>query len=248
MLNQVQHDKVNNIIVSLGMSDRNRGKLIIIEGADGTGKTTQVSLLLAYLKANHIQYTMYDFPQYETFYGKLIASYLRGELGTLATISPYISALLFALDRSTIANQMQKDIDAGMLLIANRYVTSNMAHQGGRFTTDQERKVFFSWLEKLEYDQNKMPREDAVLLLDMPASSAVTLIDTKGPRKYLHGTTKDIQESDKNHRLDTAKMYRYLADNNTHWHTISCIQNGTIRSREDIGGQIVKILKQKGIL
>lgn len=230
------------------MVDTNKGKLIIIEGADGTGKATQISLLLEYLEKNHIRHKLYDFPQYETFYGKLIASFLRGELGTLETISPYVSALLFALDRSTIASQMQKDLDEGMLLIANRYVTSNMAHQGGRFGIDTQRDTFFTWLDKLEYDQNMMPHEDVVVLLDMPATTAAALIDKKNPRDYLNGKAKDIQESDENHRSDTATMYRYLAGKKSHWHTISCMQNGTIKGREVIHDEIVSVLKQTDIL
>lgn len=230
------------------MADTNKGKLIIIEGADGTGKTTQVSLLLEYLENNHIQHNVYDFPQYETFYGKLIASYLRGDLGTLKAISPYVSALLFAMDRSTIASQMQEDLNNGMLLIANRYVTSNMAHQGGRFHAHKERDAFFSWLETLEYDQHKMPCEDMVILLDMPATTAATLIDKKDPREYLNGKRKDIQESDEHHRQDTAAMYNYLASKKSHWHTISCIQDGTIKSKESIHTEIVNALKQNGVL
>lgn len=244
----VGDDKVNIIIVSLGMSDINKGKLIVIEGADGTGKTTQVSLLLNHLEEKQIPHKAYDFPQYESFYGLLIAAYLRGELGELKHVSPYVSALLFASDRSVVASQMQQDINNGLLLIVNRYVTSNMAHQGGRFNADDKRDAFFAWLEHLEYNQNHMPREDVVVLLDMPANTAAQLVDTKNPREYLKGESKDIQESDEHHGQDTAAMYNYLADQKNHWHTISCMQDGTIKKREDIHKQIVSALTQHNVL
>ncbi|MDA1317015.1 MAG: hypothetical protein O3B87_03245 [bacterium] len=230
------------------MADTNKGKLIIIEGADGTGKTTQVSLLISYLEKMNIPHKEYDFPQYESFYGLLIAAYLRGDLGELKTVSPYVSALLFALDRSVVATQMQEDIDDGLLLIANRYVTSNMAHQGGRFDTQNEQGVFFSWLEHLEYDQNHMPHEDIVVLLDMPADAAAKLVSSKDPRDYLQGKSKDIQESDRHHGSDTAEMYHYLAHQKNHWHIINCIQDGTIKNRESIHTELVNTLKQQGVL
>lgn len=229
------------------MNSPQKGTLIVIEGVDGSGKTTQTNLLLAYLKNKNIPHLSLDFPQYDSFYGKIVAKFLRGEFGPLDTVSPYLAALTFALDRYAVRGSIVKKLTSGEVIVANRYVTSNIAHQGSKFENPDERNAFISWLEKLEYDVHKLPREDIVLYLQVPSEVTKKLTDMKAERSYLNGK-KDIQEQDHIHRNSTEMMYNILSEQHNHWITIPCFQNNTMISKEEIHKTIVQILIKKGIV
>lgn len=222
----------------------NKGKLIIIEGGDGSGKTTQAKLLLDYFKNLHLPTFYFDFPQYHTFYGELVAKFLRGELGEINEVSPYIAALLFALDRLAVQKEMSNLLEQGSYIVANRYITSNMAHQGAKFTQYQEREKFLYWLTQLEYKQHNMPKEDLVIYLYIPWELSKKLTSNKGQRTYLQGK-EDIHEKDDSHRQQTEKIYLELAKQYPHWFKIDCVQDGKILSKEQIHEKIIKILVKK---
>ena len=223
------------------------GKLIVFEGGDGSGKTTQTQLLLKYCTDLHIAHAYVDFPNYSSFFGKLIAKFLRGELGNLDEISPYLASLPFSLDRALTRITLEKYLHEGQIVVANRYASSNMAHQGSKFDDESERNEFLKWVDELEFEVNKIPREDLVLYLHVPWQVAQELSKQKSDRTYLNGK-KDIQESDIQHRVQTENLYKFLASTNPHWETISCVENGTILPKEIIHKKIIDVLEKRGIL
>jgi len=226
---------------------KHQGKLIVIEGGDGSGKTTQANLLLNYLEQQNIPHSSLDFPQYDSFYGEIVAKFLRGEFGELDSVSPYLAALTFALDRYSVKDEIIERLHRGEIIIANRYVTSNIAHQGSKFEDKSKRDAFISWLEELEYEVHGLPREDIVLLLQVPSEMTVKLTQMKDERIYLQGKS-DIQEQDRNYQNATEMMYNILSQQYKHWISILCFKNGTMKSKEDIHQSIVHALIKKGIV
>ncbi len=229
------------------MNDRSQGKLIVFEGGDGSGKGTQSKLLIEYLNSRNIPYAYLDFPQYDSFYGKIVAQFLRGEFGNLDEVSPYLAALTFALDRYAVKEDILNKLNEGNVIVANRYVTSNIAHQGSKFTNDTERNTFIKWVEDLEYGYHGLPHEDLVIYLRMPSDISADLTRQKGERSYL-GDKTDIQEEDENYRTVTHDMYTALAERSDHWIIIDCMKHGTIRSKEDIHTEVIEVLQNRNII
>jgi len=227
---------------------KQKGKLIVIEGGDGSGKTTQAKLLISFLKEKKFFAKYFDFPQYyQTFHGQTVARYLRGEFGKLNDVSPYLASLAYALDRLSAKKLMEDFLKKGGLIIANRYTTSNMAYQGARFDDKNERQKFFQWLYELEYKINKIPKEDLVIYLYVPWQIGLELTAKKGERKYLLGS-KDIHEKDIDLRKKVEKMYLDLARNKKNWIVINCVQDNKILSKEKIHQKIIQILVDRKII
>ena len=109
-----------------------RGKLVVLEGIDGSGKRTQLDMLARAMQARGIAHATIGFPRYEGFFGRMAARYLNGEFGTLADVDPHFSALLYAGDRFENKKLLENYLTAGKLVLADRYIASNLAHQGAR--------------------------------------------------------------------------------------------------------------------
>jgi len=227
---------------------KQKGKLVVIEGGDGSGKATQAQLLVSFLKKKKILVKYFDFPQYyQTFHGQTVARYLRGEFGTLDNISPYLASLAYALDRLSVKTQMEDFLKKGGIIIANRYTTSNMAYQGARFSDEKERDKFFQWLYELEYKINKIPKETLVIYLYVPWQIGLELTAKKGKRRYLLGK-EDILEKDIIFRQKIEQMYLYLAKNKKNWVILNSVENGKILPKETIHQKIIKTLVDKKII
>ena len=136
----------------------NPGKLIAFEGIDGSGKRTQLDLLTSALDARGLATFCIGFPQYESFYGKLVARYLNGEFGPLGAVDPHLSAVLYAGDRLEAKPEIDAALTTGKIVLADRYIGSNMAHQSARVPS-QEREEFYAWLKRLEYGLYALPVE-----------------------------------------------------------------------------------------
>src|SRR5579872_2256317 len=141
-----------------------RGKLIAIEGIDGSGKRTQLELLSRALSDRGISHSCIGFPNYGGFFGKLVAQYLNGHFGQLADVDPHFSALLYAGDRFESKGHIQSELAAGKLVLADRYIGSNLAHQTAR-VAPAKRREFIRWLKQLEYEMYGLPPEDLVFFL-----------------------------------------------------------------------------------
>src|SRR4029077_4369398 len=128
-----------------------RGKLIAIEGIDGSGKRTQVDLLAKSLELRGYSVYSTGFPQYQSWFGTMVGRFLNGDLGSLETVDPHFSALLYAGDRFEAKPKLEAALQAGQIVLADRYIASNLAHQTARAPAEQ-RAEFLNWIEHLEYD------------------------------------------------------------------------------------------------
>ena len=160
-----------------------RGKFIVLEGIDGSGKGTQVEALAQALARRGTPFARIGFPNYEGFYGKLVAQFLNGEFGPLSAVDPHFSALLYAGDRLESKPAIEAALAAGKILLADRYVASNLAHQGAR-TPVEKRGNFLAWLKQLEYEVHALPLEDLVVYLRVPVAEAHRLVGQKAAREY----------------------------------------------------------------
>jgi dTMP kinase len=185
------------------------GKLIAIEGIDGSGKRTQLDLLARELDARGIGTLRISFPRYESSFGKLVAQYLNGEFGSQGEIDPHLSALLYAGDRLEAKSEIESALTTGKIVLADRYVGSNLAHQSERVPSGL-RNEFLAWLKYLEYGLYGLPVEDLVVYLRVPAAEAQRLVGMKSSRAYT-SRRHDILEADVAHLGQTSLMYDRLA-------------------------------------
>ena len=215
------------------------GKFIVIEGADGTGKETQVQLLSREFGLHQIPHVIFDFPQYQkTQFGKLVGRFLTGEFGGNKDVNPYLAMLPFAGDRWQAASLIRQHLEKGEIVLANRYFLSNIAHQSVKLPLEQ-RDEFVKFAYELEYNVYNIPREDLNIVLSVSPEKSRELIETKRERAYL-GTKKDIQEADFNYQLEVAEVYRTLPDRFSHIVGVDCMKNGELRQIEDIHAEIFK--------
>jgi dTMP kinase len=217
----------------------NRGKLIAIEGIDGSGKGTQLDLLSSELDRRGLATFRISFPRYESFYGRLVGRFLNGEFGALDAVDPHLSALLYAGDRLEAKPEIEIALSAGKIVLADRYVGSNMAHQSARVPPEQ-REEFFEWLKKLEYVLYGLPVEDLVIYLRVPVSEAHRLVGMKSARAYTK-LKRDIQEADIKHLEQTAIIYDRLATE-ANWTRIECMSaaSGVLHSPEEIHRAVLR--------
>ncbi len=203
-----------------------RGKLIALEGIDGSGKGTQSELLARAFQARGIRCARFSFPRYESSFGKLVGRFLNGEFGNLSAVDPHFSALLYAGDRFEAKGALEAALDAGQTILADRYVGSNLAHQTARVPAG-DRPAFIEWLRQLEYGIYGLPQEDLVIYLRVSPEEAYRLVGTKAPRLYT-SRTRDLQETDRAHLEQAAQVYDSLATQ-PNWVTIECLESETVR-------------------
>ncbi len=239
---------INNFLAYIKNIQKKRGKLIVIEGGDGSGKTTQAKLLVEQLRKNKVQVKYMDFPQYyPSFHGKTVAKFLRGEFGGIDQVSPYLASLAFALDRVSVKEQMEKFLSQGGLIIANRYATSNMAHQAAKFSNDSDKEKFLKWIYDLEYKVHKIPKEDIVIYLYVPWPIGARLSRERGAQKYLEGK-EDIHEANIVYRKNVEEMYLQLTEHQNNWFKVDCVEDEALLPKEEIHRRILNTLQLNGLL
>ncbi len=215
-----------------------RGKLIAIEGIDGSGKRTQLELLTLTLKARGHSVYSTGFPQYDSWFGKMVGKFLNGDLGPLESVDPHFSAMLYAGDRFEAKFKLEAALDSGQILLVDRYIASNLAHQTAR-VPPAKRSEFLQWIEHLEYQIYGLPRENLILYLRVPPREAQRLVALKSARSYT-SAQKDLQEASLRHLEDAAEMYDSLS-RSTPWATIQCFDatRDTMREPEEIAIEVL---------
>ena len=221
-----------------------RGCLIAICGIDGSGKTVQTAMLCRRAQEAGWLVRSIEFPRYgEGFFGPLIARYLRGDFAKdPAQVSPYLAALPFACDRWEAGPTLRRWLEDGALVVCNRYVAANLAHQGGKIQSPQERAGFLRWVEKLEYEVFALPLPDLQVWLDMPPEVAVKLIACKKRHGQLE-EARDIHESSLAHLEATRAVYHQLASATTGWATVKCASEGQPLPPERIAEELWRRVK-----
>ncbi len=225
-----------------------KGKLIVIDGIDGSGKATQVKILKQRLLNEGVKVKTIDFPRYDTnFFGSLIGEYLSGMHGDFIAMDSKVASILYAADRFESSKQIRKWLDDGYVVIADRYATANQIHQGGKIDDLKKRKEFLAWLYKMEYGVFGIPKPDLVIYLDVPFEvSKVWLQKKVAQRKktYLKGR-KDVAEDNLLHLKNSRNSALLLAKENKNWVKVECCKGNVCMSLEQVGEEVYKIVKKK---
>ncbi len=209
-----------------------RGKLIVLEGLDGSGKSTQLELLKKRLSGD-VRYV--KFPDYESDSSAPVRMYLAGKFGTdPSDVNAYAASAFYAVDRfASFKTDWGKAYLEGATIVCDRYTTSNAVHQASKLNSD-ERDSYLDWLYEFEFDKMGIPRPDAVIYLDMPIEVSQKLMS--GRYEGDEGK-KDIHERDTGY-LEHCRGAALYAANRLGWIVVSCSRDGEVRTREDIANEI----------
>lgn len=229
-----------------------RGKLIVIEGTDCSGKETQTKMLMEKLISDGHKVTNFSFPMYDTPTGKIVGGpYLGKEYicegwfpETAPNVDPKVSSLYYAADRKYNCPKIKEELAKGNNVILDRYTFSNMAHQGGKIFDDEERNNMYSWLDDLEFKLLGLPKPDICIFLHMPYEAAVIL-------KSNRSEAPDQNEANSEHLKHAEKAYKEIA-NRYNFKTIECSTNMSeiivredIKTKEDISFEVYNYVKQE---
>lgn len=213
------------------------GKLIVLEGSDGSGKETQATLLTAHRERDGRPARMVTFPNYAGEACAPVRMYLAGRFGTHPSdVNAYVASTFYAVDRfASYREDWGVFYESGGTIIADRYVTSNMVHQMTKLDDPAECERFLTWLDDLEYTKFGLPRPDAVILLDLPLAVTESLI---AAREGQHGG--DIHERDKVYLRRCQAAYDVL-ERRYGWQRVRCAEDGRLRPIEDIHAEICRL-------
>jgi len=222
-------------------------KFLVIEGIDGSGKSTQIGLLRKHLELKKISYRYLHFPRTDSpFFGELISMFLRGDLGELHTVNPYLVALIYAGDRHDAKDIINGWIKEGHLVVVDRYVSSNIAFQCAKIKNSNDQVKLKNWILNLEFEYYRIPRPDVELFLDVPFSFTEKKLkfERKGEdRRYLNGQN-DIHEQNLEFQKDVRKIYLELKEEIPGFCRIDCSNNKNgILAPEEIFDEIIKQLE-----
>ncbi len=221
-----------------------KGKLIVVEGTDCSGKETQVKRAVARFKEMGLNIYNYSFPMYDTPTGKIVGgpylgkSYIcEGWFPEGATnVDALTASAYYAADRRYNIGIINEHLEKGDIVILDRYVESNMAHQGGKLKTPEERTKMYQKLDTLEFEIMELPRPDAVIFLYMPFEYAAVL-------KKNREETPDQHESNKAHLKQAETAYLELTEKYG-YKKITCVKDDIIRTIDDINDEVVETLKE----
>jgi len=208
----------------------NIGKFIVIDGTDGSGKATQTKLLVERLAREGHPVRSISFPRYGQKSAGPVEEYLSGTYGTAEAVGAYRASVLYAVDRFAASGELRGWLDAGNIVVADRYVAANMGHQGGKIADPEERRRFLEWNDGLEYGLFGIPRPDLNLILHVPPEVSVRLMADR--------SKLDIHEQNLAHLKDAEACYLDIARSSAEFQLIECAPCGEILTREQIHGLI----------
>lgn len=227
------------------------GVLVALEGIDGSGKGTQARLLRGRCESSGISCATIGFPQYgRTPFSQAITDYLNGAYGSASEVHPKLVSILFAADRFASKEPLASALKENALVVCDRYVASNMAHQAAKLP-EGERREFVRWLEEIEYGTFGLPQADLTVLFDMPANNAQQLVRQKPSRTVgvsfsesgqggYTALQSDIHEADAAYLEECRNVYRQLCEQSVggKWKSISAVANGEIRGPNEIADEV----------
>lgn len=221
-----------------------KGKLIVIEGTDGSGKTEQTENLIERLKELRVEVRKFDFPQYGKPSAYYVERYLRGDYGGVEDVGPYKASAFYALDRFDASLEIDKCIEEGCLAVSNRYTASNMGHQGAKLE-GKERENLIKWVHDYEYNVLGIPKPDINFFLHVSAEISYELIGKKKEREYLQGKKRDIHEENFAHLKSAEESYlTALKLYPDEFVLIECVKNGELLPIQEISEIIWEKLKK----
>ena len=212
-----------------------RGKLIVLEGTDGSGKATQARLLAQHLAREGRAFREIDFPRYGNPFAEPAKLYLEGALGKRpGDVNAYAASVLYAVDRfASYKEDWGEAYESGALILANRYTTSNAVHQASKLPAG-EREAYLRWLFDLEYHRMGLPAPDLVIYLDLPTELSEAMLRK---RQQATGTHADIHEQDEDYLRACRDNARSIA-RQLGWTVVRCDRDGAVRPPEDIHREI----------
>ncbi len=224
---------------------------IVIEGPDGSGKATQTKLLIKALKKQGLKIKKIDFPQYGKKSAGMVEEYLNGKYGNSEKVGPYRASIFYACDRYDASFKIKKWLKDGYTVVSDRYISSNVAHQGGKIENRNKRKDYIKWLYDLEYNIFEIPKPDITLILKTSTdfsyklSSSIKDKEKKDKKAlYLGKKKRDIHEKDKKHLKNSLDSYLELSkERPNEFKVVECIENKKLLSPNDIHNKVKKILK-----
>jgi dTMP kinase len=226
-------------------------KFVVIEGLDGSGKSTQVEMVKQYLEKNNIPYKFLHFPRTDApYFGELVAMFLRGDFGTLDQVNPYLVAMIYAGDRKDADNIIKDWLKDNYLVLVDRYVYSNIAFQCAKIKDIVERKKLKDWILKLEFEHFGIKKPDLSIFLEVPfefTKEKLTERRDGDDRNYLKGKT-DIHEADLDFQKTVKQVYIEAVKGEENFCKINCANEKGILPAEDINNRIIDVLQQNSII
>jgi dTMP kinase len=224
-------------------------KLFVIEGVDGSGKSTQIKLLRDFFSEKGQECEYLHFPRTEApYFGELIARFLRGEFGTISDVDPYLVAMLYAGDRKDAAENIQKWLKSGKVVLLDRYTYSNIAYQCAKLKDVRDQERLMRWILTLEFDYFSIPRPDLNIFLDVPFSFTEKKLSgtrTGEDRSYLNGS-RDIHEESLDFQNKVRDIYLRVSQSDNNLAVVNCSSSeGTMLKPDEIFEIITGILKNR---
>lgn len=220
--------------------------LIVFDATDGSGKSTQVALLLERLQKEGYTTAYIKFPQYGEYSAGFIERYLQGEYGSIEEAGPYEASLFYAMDRYAAKKKIQSWLEEGKIVVVDRYVSGNQIHQAGKIHDPVELENFLNWLDNLEFEILKIPRPDVVLFLNVPPTISQKLVGKrKGKQLKLSMEVKrDIHEENDEFMLESYRRACSLVKKYDYWREIVCTEHGKMLSIEVISEKIWGVVEE----
>jgi dTMP kinase len=230
--------------------NKSKGKLIVVDGIDGSGKATQVKLLIKRLRKERHKAATLDFPRYyDNFFGKLIGRFQNNEFSDAPKTSPYLASVLYAADRWEAKNKIEKWLKEGRVVILDRYASSNQIHQGGKIKDAKKRNKFLNWLEEMEFSIFKIPKPDMIIFLNVPYKISKKLLTKKVSRNYIKSAKNDKVEKSRIYQESSYLQSLNLVKKHNNWIEINCVRNNELLSPEKISdliwSKLEKFLEKK---
>jgi dTMP kinase len=239
----------------------NKGKFFVFEGIDGCGKSTQTKLLAEYFKNKEFEIEKIDFPQHGQRSCTLVDDYLTGKYGSSEEVGPWVASIFYACDRYDASFKIREWLSAGKIIVSDRYLVSNIGHQGGKILGHQEAeeknkedwKKYVNWLYDLEYNIFKIPKPDYTFILktspefSLKLANNITDKEKQNKREaYLGNSGKqDIHEKDRDHLKNALDSYLIAAEEfPDDFKVIECLENGELLPPEIINQKIIKVIEK----